>query len=109
MGKKMETSVYKVVVAVVGDYDRMKRRVESENLPKDQLVDFTRKLSAIDHAMCAVCDGECECLKEALISDIAQSRGYVNSASKVFFGSPATFKRRKSDAISMIAAMMGLI
>ncbi len=109
MGKKIEKSVYKVVVATVGDYDRMKRKVESGNLTRDQLIDFTRRISAIDHAICAVCEGECDRVKEALLSDIAQSRGYGNSASKVFYGSSATFKRRKSEAISTIASMMGLV
>ena len=106
---KIEKSVYRVVVAEVGDYERMKRKVESGNLTREQIISFTRKIAAIENAMCAVCDGECERARVALISDIAHERGYQKASAKEFYGSRGTFDRRKGEAIEMIAAMLGLV
>ena len=77
MSRVLEKSVYRLVVAEVGDYERMKRKVESGNLTREQIISFTRKISAIENAICAVCDGESERAKSALISDIANERGYI--------------------------------
>lgn len=106
---KIEKSVYRVVVAEVGDYERMKRKIESGNLTRDQIISFTRKITAIENALCAVCEGECERAKSALISDIANERGYQKASAKQYYGSRGTFDRRKNEAIEMIAAMLGLV
>jgi hypothetical protein len=109
MSRVLEKSVYRLVVAEVGDYDRMKRKVESGNLTREQIISFTRKISAIENAICAVCDGESERAKSALISDIANERGYIKACSKEYYASRSTFDRRKNEAIEMIAAMLGLV
>ena len=106
---KIEKSVYRLVVAEVGDYERMRRKLDKGNLTKDQIIGFTRKVAAIDNALCAVCEGEGEKAKALLLSDIANDRGYYKSSAREIYVCKGTFDRRKRDAIEMIATMMGLI
>ncbi len=106
---RLEKSVYDLVVATVADYERMNRMVVQGGLPPDQMVVFVRKISAIDHALTVVCDGEREEVKRALLSDIAERRGYDRSRSKELFGSRKLFYARKGQAVHFIARMMDLI
>lgn len=109
MNKILEDSVYKVVVATVGDYDRMRRLIEKGDIEGRRAIDFLRRIDAIDNALIAVCKGECDAARLALLSDIAKERGFEKSASKQYFTSINTFKRRKRETIVMIAEMLGLV
>lgn len=109
MNKIMEDSVYKVVVATVGDYDRMRRMLEKGTVEGKKALEFARRIDAIDNALVAVCKGECEAVRVALLYDIARERGFDKSAAKQYFTSINTFKRRKREAIEMIAEMLGLV
>lgn len=109
MKKRVEESVYQVVVATVGDYERMRRLLKSDTLSRTQIDELGRKVNAIDNALIAVCSGECEGVREALLSDIAEKRGFEKCRSKEYYGTAKTFFKRKRDAICLIAEMMGLV
>ena len=109
MVKSLEDSVYKVVVATVGDYDRMRRMVEKGAVEGRRAIEFSRRIDAIDNALIAVCKGECEAARQALLSDIALERGFERSAAKQYYATIKTFRRRKREAIEMIAEMLGLV
>jgi hypothetical protein len=109
MKKGVESSVYRVVVATAADYNRMKRAIDSHSLGKDQALELSRKVNAIDNALLAVCEGECDAARSALLSDIARMRGFKNSAGKAYYASRATYTRRKREAVRMIAIMLGLV
>jgi hypothetical protein len=55
---KLEKTVYDVVVATVADYGRMKKMLDKGSLSKNQAVEITRKLDAVDNALMTVCDGD---------------------------------------------------
>ena len=109
MTKILENSVYKVVVATVGDYDRMRRMLDKGTVEGRRAIEFSRRIDAIDNALVAVCKGECEAARLALLSDIARERGFEKSAAKQYFASVNTFKRRKRETVEMIAEMLGLV
>lgn len=106
---RCEKTVYDVVVATISDRVRMRRMLDKGNLTKEQAADFSRKLAALDNAMIAVCEGESHEAREALLSDIAHRRGYENAEAKRFYTARNTFDRRKAEAVTMIARMLGLI
>lgn len=106
---RLEKTVYDVVVSVVADYSRMKKLLEKDNLTRQQAAEFTRKVSAVDNALIAVCDGETEEVRDALRSDIAHRRGFQRGAAKKYYTFGQTYEKRKSDAVRMIAKMLDLI
>jgi hypothetical protein len=106
---KLEKTVYDVVVATVADYGRMKKMLDKGNLSKNQAIEITRKLDAVDNALMTVCDGEAEEAIEALRYDIAHRNGFEYATSKGFYTSRGTYDKRKSDAVVLIAKLMSLI
>ncbi len=106
---RMQKTVYDVVVAVVADYGRMKKMLEKGNLTREQVAAFTRKVTAIDNALLAVCDGEPEEVREALMSDIAHRKGFERGSAKEYYTVSGTYEKRKADAVRMIAKMLNLI
>jgi hypothetical protein len=106
---KLEKTVYDVVVATVADYGRMKKMLDKGNLSKNQAVEITRKLDAVDNALMTVCDGEPEAAIEALRHDIAHRKGFENASSREFYSALCTFQRRKNESVVLIAKLLNLI
>ena len=109
MKKRLEESVYRLVVAEVGDYDRKKKRLAEGHLTTDQVAEYTRKTSAIENALLSVCRGESLEAQNALRADIALGRGFNSSAAKNIYISRSTYSRRKREAVWSIAVMLRLI
>lgn len=109
MKKWIEGSVYDLVVATASDYRRMKRLLSEGNVTLDQAVVFTRRISAIENALIVACKGEGERVREAMLTDIAERRGFERSVSKKYYPARATFVRRKERAVCLIAEMLGLL
>lgn len=109
MKKRLEDSVYRLVVAEVGDYERKKRKLAEGKLSPEQIVEYSRKTSAIEDALLSVCRGETFEAMDALRTDIAQGRGFKCSAAKTIYVSRATYSRRKREAVWSIATMLRLI
>jgi hypothetical protein len=107
--ERLPKSVYNLVVATVADYDRMKILIEKNQISREQTATFVRKISAIDNALVAVCDGERSDVRDALRLDIAQKRGYERGFARSYYTSEPTYVRRKQDAILLIAKMLELI
>lgn len=102
-------TAYDVVVATVSDYWRMKKLLDTGQLTREQVAVFTRKVTAIENAICAVCDGEDAEAGRALLRDIAYRRGYERSEAKAYYPAVATFERRKREAVRMIGRMLGVV
>lgn len=109
MNNKIPESVYKLVVAEVGDYERKKRLLENGKLPRESIMAYTKSVCAIDSALLSVCYSECREAREALRADIALGRGFKNGAAKRYYTSHATCARRKRQAVEAIARLLGLI
>ncbi len=109
MKKWIDNSVYDVVVATVGDYRRMKKLINDGTVTLEQAVVFAKKISAIDNALVAVCQGDGERAREALLTDIAERRGFERCISKKYYPARNTFLRRKERAVCLIAEMLGLL
>ena len=106
---RIQKTVYDVVVATVADYGRMKKMLEKGNLPREQTAAFARRVAAIDNALLAVCDGESEEVRAALLRDIAYRRGYERSEAREYYPAVATLERRKREAVRMIGKMLGIV
>ena len=109
MNNKIPQSVYKLVVAEVGDYERKKRLLEEGKLPRESIIVYTKSVCAIESALLSVCYSECREAREALRSDIALGRGFKNGSAKRYYTSYATYVRRKRQAVEVIARSLGLI
>ncbi len=105
---RLPRSVYDIVVAVVSDYDRMKKLLDKGEVTREQAIRFTKKISAVDDALLVVCEGEDEDVMAALRRDIGDRRGFSRSLTKDYY-SEKCFTRRKSDAIRLIAHLLNLI
>ena len=105
---RIQKTVYDVVVSVVADYGRMKKELEKGSGTREQIINFTRMIVAVDNALIVVCEGESEDVIEALRWDIANKRGFSRSSSKAYYDEK-TFLRRKSEVIRQIARMINLI
>lgn len=106
---KVDKHVYDIVVATVADYRRMKSIIEKNKAPREQVALFAKNVTAIDNAMAVVCKGERQELKDNLLHDIAERRGYERSLSRSFFATHKSFDRRKNEAITLIAEFLWLI
>lgn len=106
---KIEKTVYDIVVAVAADYGRMQRLIGSGEISREMSAGFVRKVCAIDHALTVVCDGEREEVKQALLVDIAERRGFERSVARSFYSTKRVFDKRKGQAIALIARMLDLI
>lgn len=107
--ERLPKSVYNLVVATVADYDRMRSLIDKNQVSREQMKEFTRKISAIDNALVAVCDGEQSAVREALRLDISQKRGYDRSVARSYCMTERTFFRRKQETMLLIAKMLELI
>lgn len=107
--EKVQKSVYNLVVATVADYERMKRLLDKGQLSREQTATFVRKISAIDNALVAVCNGEQSDVRDALRLDIAQKRGYERGIARSYYTAKNTYESRKKEAILLIAKMLELI
>lgn len=107
--KGVPESVYKLVVAEVGDYERKKKEIEAGGLSRDQMIEYGRKVAVIDTALQSACVGECPRAKSALMADIAAMRGYDHGAAREFYTTKGTYMRRKREAITIIAKLLGLM
>jgi hypothetical protein len=105
----LDKSAYAVVVAMVADYSRMKRTVESGSGTREKVAEFTRRIAAIDNALTVICDGEREEVKRALIIDIGERRGFERAVSREFYNSRNTFEKRKHEAVALIAQFMLIV
>ena len=105
---RIQRSVYDIVVAVVSDYDRMKKLLDSGNVTREQAISFAKKISAVDNALLVVCEGEDEDVMEALRCDIGSKRGFSRSVAKAYYDESAFF-RRKNEAIRQMARLLNLI
>ena len=106
---KIEKTVYDIVVAIAADYGRMQKMIGNGEISRGMLAAFARKVCAIDHALTVVCDGEREEVKQALLVDIAERRGFERSVARSFYSTKRVFDKRKGQAIALIARMMDLI
>ena len=106
---KLNKTISGMVVAIVADYPRMKKMLESGNVSRDQAVIFTRYVASVENALTAVCDDEPAEACDLLRKDIAEKNGFEFSESKVYYGTKYIFNKRKYDAIKMIAKMNHLI
>lgn len=102
-------SAYDVIVATVSDYERMKKALDTAELSKEQYLAMTKRVNAIENAICAVCAGEPHAAGQALLRDIANHRGFDRSESKKYYTAKSTFDRRKNDAIRTIGKMLGIV
>lgn len=109
MNNKIPESVYKLVVAEVGDYERKKHLLEDGKLPRESIMVYTKSVCAIESALLSVCEGECTEARDALRSDIALGRGFKNGAAKQYYATRGTYIRRKRQAVNIIARALGLI
>ena len=109
MNNKIPKSVYKLVVAEVGDYERKKRLLEEGKLPRESIVVYTKSVCAIESALLSVCELEPAEAIDALRSDIALGRGFKNSVAKRYYTTKGTYMRRKRHAVTIIARALGLI
>lgn len=109
MNNKIPQSVYKLVVAEVGDYERKKRLLEQGKLPRESIIAYTKSVCAIEYALLSVCAGECAKARDALRSDIALGRGFRNGAAKQYYTGRGTYTCRKRQVIDAIARALGLI
>ena len=109
---RVPDSVYQIVVAEFADYDRKRKLLDcvGERKAANELVRvYIDHVVAIDAALLSVCRGESTEARDALRSDIAQGRGFKNSAAKKFYSTRSLFIRRKSDAIYEVARSLELI
>ena len=102
-------SAYEAIVATVADYERMKKALEAANLSKEQYLAMTKRVNAVDDAICLVCEGEPYAAGQALLRDIANHRGFDRSESKRYYTTRCIFDRRKSNAILTIGKMLGIV
>lgn len=102
-------SAYDVIVATVADYERMKKALETANLSKEQYLAMTKRVDAIENAICMVCAGEPHAAGRALLRDIANRRGFESCEAKRYYTAKSTFDRRKNDAIRTIGKMLGIV
>jgi hypothetical protein len=109
MKKWIESSVYDLVVATAADYRRMKRLMNEGNITLEQAVVFARRIAAVEHALIVACKGDGERVREAMLTDIAERRGFERSVSKKYYPARATFVRRKEHAVCLIAELLGLL
>ena len=105
---RLPRSVYDIVVAVVSDYDRMKKLLDKGEVTREQAIRFTKKISAVDDALLVVCEGEDEDVMLALRRDIGEKRGFVRSYAKAFY-EERVFENRKREAIWQMARLLNLI
>lgn len=106
---KLDKQVYDIVVATVADYRRMQEIIEKGKAPREQLALFVKRVNAIDNALIAICKGERHELRESLMVDIAERRGYERSMSRSYFASRKSFDKRKTEAVELIAKFLWLI
>lgn len=102
-------SAYEAIVATVADYERMKKTLNVAELSKEQYFELTKRVNAIENAICAVCEGEPYAAGQALLRDIANHRGFERSEAKKYYPVLTTYERRKRDAIRTIGKMLGII
>ena len=107
--KGVPESVYRLVVAEVGDYDRKKKALEKGGLSREKMVEYGRKVAVIDTAMESVCLNECPEAKRALMADISSMRGYKNGEAREFYTTKGTYIRRKRQALTIIAKLLELM
>ena len=107
--KAIPESVYKLVVAEVGDYERKKKALEKGDLTREKAVEYGRKVAIIDTAMHSACIGECAEAQKALMSDIASMKGYKNGAARQYYLTKGTYIRRKRHAVTIIAKLLELM
>lgn len=107
--KSMPDSVYKLVVAEVGDYDRKKEALEKGDLPREKIIEYSRKLAAIDTAISSACSGEGTRAKTALMFDIANLKGYNNGLARQYYLTKGIYMRRKREAMTSIARILELL
>ena len=106
--KKLPKTVYNMVVAIVSDYERMKKMLDKGEVTNKQAVLFTRYVAAVDDALVAVCAGEDPNVRVLLRTDISERNGFENSRAMSYY-TKCTYDRRKSDAIFLIAQMLDLV
>jgi hypothetical protein len=106
---KVDKSAYAVVVAIVADYSRMKKMLEKDSTSKAQVAEITKRVSAIDNALAVICEGEREEVKDALLIDIGERRGFERAVSREFYSSRNTFEKRKHEAVELIAKFMLIV
>lgn len=109
MRKWLDGSVYDIVVATAADCKRMKRLVCEGELTAEQAAAFVRRISAVEYALIAVCEGERAAVRDALLTDIAERRGFERSVSRKYYPARSTFMRRKERAVRLMAEMLGLL
>lgn len=102
-------SAYEAIVATVADYERMKRTLSLAELSKEQFLELTKRVNAIENAICVVCEGEPYAAGQALLRDIANHRGFEGCEAKRYYTAKSTFDRRKNDAIRTIGKMLGIV
>lgn len=107
--KGVPESVYKLVVAEIADYERKKKALEKGDLSREQMIEYSRKVTLIDTAIQSVCFGEGRKAQCALIADIATMRGYEHGAASEFYTTKGTYMRRKREAVTLISKLLGLI
>ena len=107
--KGLPESVYKLVVAEVGDYERKKQALEKGGLSREQAIEYDRKVTVIDTALQSACAGETRAAQRALLSDIAAVRGYHHGAAAAYYPSKKTYIKRKGQAVTTIAKLLELI
>lgn len=108
MGKTTKT-VYDIVVAMVADYNRMKKMLDKGNITREQAIFFARSVAAIDNALLAVCHDEPREALDALRFDIAERHGFERATARVYYNTNYLYNKRKSDVVEMIARMLNLI
>ena len=105
----IEKSVYDRVVAVAADYGRMQKKLSSGDVTREQAAGFTKAICAVDHALEVVCEGERKEVRVALLTDIAERRGYERSVARAFYQTRRVFEKRKAQVIRLIARLLDMI
>lgn len=107
--KSVPDSVYRLVVAEVGDYQRKKKALEGRDLSRDKIIEYGKKIAIIDTAMQSACFDEVPEAKEALMSDIAENKGFKNGVARKYYTTKGTYIRRKRHAVILLAKLLELM